>query len=266
MLSTAALTAWVLVVGRDLLHHLDADDAGLGVFFLAFLEDDEVPHEIEQNLGLEHPDDQRFELADERRRLGLAVGGLPRHEPRERGGERSHLGVEAVGDDEQCVVAKQRRDRGLVGFKLVIRRAERRFFVGGVLQLDDGEGKSVDEQHEVGAFVLAVLDHSELVNDDEVVVLGVLEIDEPDEVAARVAVLVGDVDAFGEESMERFVAGEQFGGAEALDLLDRFGAGGGGNLGLRRSTAAWSRGSRRTSSRPRRCGVGPSAARSGPYW
>ena len=79
-----------------------------------------------------------------------------------------------------------------------------------------------------GPFVDAVFDDGELVDDQVVVVFGMGEIDQPDQIAARVAVfLVGDGDAFGEQAVEGFVVGDQVGGVEALDLAQGVEAGGG---------------------------------------
>ena len=106
-------------------------------------------------------------------------------------------------------------------------------FVGGVFQFDDDEGQAVDEEHDVGAFVDAVFDDGELVDDQIVVVFGMVEVDQPDEIAARVALfLVGDGDAVGEQAVEGFVVGDEVGGVEALDLAQGVEAGGGRNGGI----------------------------------
>ncbi len=124
-------------------------------------------------------------------------------------------------------------DGGLVGLDLLEGGMNGRVFVGGVLQLDHDQGQAVDEEQHVGALVDAVFDDGELVDDQVIVVFGLGEIHQPDEIAARAAVfLVGDRDAFRQQAVESLVVGDQVGGVEALDLAQGVKAGGGRNLGV----------------------------------
>ena len=75
-----------------------------------------------------------------------------------------------------------------VGFELLIGGFEGGVFVYCIFEFDDDEGDAVDEEDEVGAFVVVVFDDGELVGDDEFVVVWVVEVDGFDECAAFVAV------------------------------------------------------------------------------
>ena len=66
--------------------------------------------------------------------------------------------------------------------------------VAGVLQLDDGQGQAIDEQHYVGPAVVAVLDDRALVYCQPVVGVHVVEVDQPGDIAADAAVLASDFD------------------------------------------------------------------------
>ena len=137
---------------------------------------------------LEEPLSQHLELEHRRRGEVFALDGPPGHEPLFVGGQRADAGVEAVGDDERFVEGEERRDLLLVGLELVEGGPDGGVFVGRVLQLDDGERQAVDEEHDVRAAVVLAFDDGELVDGDEVVLLGVLEVDEPDAVAGDGAV------------------------------------------------------------------------------
>ena len=75
------------------------------------------------------------------------------------------------------IAGEKGRDLGLVGLKLLERRSDRRVLVGRVLQLENDQGQSVDEQNDVRAAFVLVLDHCELVDREPVVVLRGIEVD-----------------------------------------------------------------------------------------
>ena len=161
-----------------------------------------------------------------RRGFGQAIGRFPGQEAAVGGGEGTGAGVQAIGDDQQAVVGEQAGDGEFVGLQLLEGGTNGGVFVGGVFEFDDDQGQAVDEQHHVGAFVDAVFDDGELVDGQVVVVFGLGEVHQPDQVAAFLAVVVGgDGDAFGEQAVEGFVVGDEAGGIEALDLAQGIQAG-----------------------------------------
>src|SRR5664280_2815610 len=93
------------------------------------------------------------------------------------------------------------RDRFGVGAQLVPRASQRRSLLARHLQLDQTEGQSVDESEHVRTAGLAVFLDAHLVDDDEVVALGMLEVDQPCEVMAKLPSLTAPFD--------RYASGEQ---------------------------------------------------------
>jgi hypothetical protein len=118
-----------------------------------------------------------------------------------------------------------------VGLELVEGLVDVGVFVCGVFEFDDGDGQPVEEEDDVGAAVSVFVD-GELVYGEPVVVAGLLEVDEPDLVVdGAVALLVGDGDAIGEESMEAAVVFDEVLAFAADDLAQGFVDGVGGECG-----------------------------------
>ncbi len=74
---------------------------------------------------------------------------------RSRSAVRVPTRARAVGDDQRVVVDEEGGNLRLVGLELVEGVPDGGVRVGGVLELEDGEGQAVDEEHEVGAAVVA---------------------------------------------------------------------------------------------------------------
>ena len=174
-----------LVIARNLL------ERGRAAFLF---KDNEVTDEIQEAAFLEHTFQQHFQLRDRSGRGGLAFDGLPRQEPFLVGRDRADAGIQAIGDDEQFVVVKQGRDVVLVGLQLIERRPDRSLFICGVLEFDDRQRQTVDEDHHIRSPVdLAVLVrgfHGVLIDDQPVVVFDVLEIHHIDPPADHAPVCV----------------------------------------------------------------------------
>ena len=81
----------------------------------------------------------------------------------------------------------------------------------------------VHEQHDVGPFLLVVLDDGELVHDQKFIVIRPAEVDQADPFAPFLTVLLGaDGHAFGQKSVKGFVVGEQVRRVRPLHLAQRF--------------------------------------------
>ena len=132
----------------------------------------------------------------------------PRLEPFFARTERADTGLHAIRGDLHRVVREQRRDQGLVVFKLLDGVPHRRALVGRVFQLYDAERQPIDEDHDVGAAALLPLDDGELIDCQPVVVLGLLEIDDLRLGAGDrpVRPRVFDIDAVDEHAVHRAVA------------------------------------------------------------
>lgn len=205
----------VLVIGRDFLDGFNLGEAGLGVDLLVFLENDEVADEIKQGRLVEHSLDEHFKPAYVGGGFFFAVDGLPGLESAERGGEGSGLGFQSVRDDAKGVVEEQRGDDRLVGLYLVVGLSDGGVGVGRVLELDDYERQAVDVENDVGPLVLVALNDGVLVDGEEDVFFGILEIDEPDALAAILAAFAHvHGHAFGQHFVEGFVGVDELGGID----------------------------------------------------
>ena len=177
---------------------------------------------VEEEGAIEEASDDRFELEFELGAIVFIFLGAPGHEPFFAGGEGADAGVGAVADDEGLVIDEEVADFGFVGLELGVGLPDVGFNVGGVFEFEDGEGEAVDEEEDVGAAMAFGGGDRELVGDEEVVVVGVLEVDELDVVGGFVALgaAVFDFDAFEQLVMEGAVVFEQvevFGAEEGLD-------------------------------------------------
>ena len=63
--------------------------------------------------------------------------------------------------------------------------------------------------HRIGALVLTIFNHRELIGHDKFIMAGVVKINQPNDIAALIAfVLAADFDASGKQAMEGFVVAE----------------------------------------------------------
>lgn len=225
----------ILVVGGNLLDRLQGDDFGNGIFGFDFFKDGEVPNQVEQGAFVEHSLRENFEFVGAGVVVDRAVGefALPLAEAAVGSGERSGAGREAIGDHQQGVVGKEAGNFALVGLQLVEGGLQIGFGIGGVFEFDRHQGQSVDEQENVGAAVVVVFDDGELIDGEEFVAFWVVPVDQPERFAFGVAVVgVFDRDAFGQVAVEGFVAADQIGAGDALQIALGSGAGVGGNVGI----------------------------------
>lgn len=81
----------------------------------------------------------------------------------------------------------------LVGLNLPMGIPDVGILVGRVLQLDEPKRQAVDKDDDIGAPVTALMDR-ELIDRKSVVVLGILEIDQPDMSAADATSLPSNLD------------------------------------------------------------------------
>ena len=108
----------------------------------------------------------------------LPSDGAPGLEPLPTGGQRADTGLGAVGDHQRLVHGEQGWQLRLVGLELLPCRPDSSVLVRRVLQFDDGQGQTVDKQHDVRPAGVSVLSDGELVDCQPVVVGGVVEVDD----------------------------------------------------------------------------------------
>ena len=126
------------------------------------------------------------------------------------------------------LVVEQGRDVVLVGLQLIERRPDRGVFIGGVLEFDDRQRQTVDEDDHIRTPVdLAVLVrgfHRVLVDDQPVVVIGVLEIHHihPPADHAPIFGFVIHLDAVDQQVMKGMVVEQQRRLDRAGDLAQGF--------------------------------------------
>jgi hypothetical protein len=177
-----------LVVTGDLLQHL-------AVFGL---EGDEVVYEVEEAALLEHALNQHVEGLGAFRLVPFAGDRAPAGEALRVGGDRPDLGVHVVGGDEQHIGHEQGGDVPEVGLELSIGVQEPGARVGRVFQLDHGERQSIDVHDDVGDAQLsgarAAVHHVHLADGQPVVLVGVVEVDQPHQRAADAAAFAGHLE------------------------------------------------------------------------
>jgi len=190
--STGGIVTATFTGGADLLRGADGlidgdvggvelvvtgDDLGGGGAMI-LLEHDEVADEGKQALLIKNAAQEHFQLGDMGGSGGFTLDGLPGEEPFLVGGERTHAGIQSIGNDEQFVVVKEGGDLLLVGLQLVEGGPEGGVLVGGVLELDDGDGQPVDENDDIRAAVVVFgTDDGELVEDEPIVIFRIFKID-----------------------------------------------------------------------------------------
>ncbi len=143
------------------------------------LEHDEVPDQSQKPARRADAFQHHLELGQLWIGQACSGDGAPGLEPLPPGSERADARLQAVGDHQGRVHGKQRRQLGLVGLELPPGGPDRGVLVGRVLELDDPERQAVDEQHHVGAARVPVLADGELVDRQEIVVGGIVEVDDP---------------------------------------------------------------------------------------
>ena len=164
----------LVVAGDDFVQPI-----ALGVF----LEDDKVLEQVEQPALFEDAAHEHFEFVGRLGRILLAVDGAPDFEPLLIGRERADARLRAVGDDQEFVVVEQRGDLSGVGLELLVGVPDRGLLVGGVLQFNDGQRETVEENDYVGPAVVPGLDDRELIHRQPVICLHGAEIHQPHLVA-----------------------------------------------------------------------------------
>ena len=143
----------------------------------SILVDHEVPNQIKAAL-------LRKDTLEHHLKLGITVvydlvtlDGAPWHEALSVGSQAANSCLDAIGDHKELIELEQLRNPRLVGLKLVERLPYIRVFVGGVLKLNDPDGKAVDEEENIGAALILTYDR-ELVDGQEVVVVWLVEVDD----------------------------------------------------------------------------------------
>ena len=159
-----------LMIAGDLLRH----GAAAKIF-----EHNEVAQEIKKapliESSLDHDLEFRQVIFSER----LARDRAPRLEPLPARAERTDARLDSVRNQQRLVVSEQRLNLGLVGLQLLIGIPDRRVLVRRILQLHNTEWKPVDEDDHIRSPVVFVFDDGELIDGEPVVVVWILEIDQP---------------------------------------------------------------------------------------
>lgn len=118
------------------------------------------------------------------------------------GGDGADAGVFAIGEDDDGVVPEELRNRLFVVTQIVVVGVFGGF--GDGFELDEDEGKSVDETDEIGTFGIGIAGDPHLGGEEEVVFGGVVPVDYVDDLDALAALGVqnGDFDAVAQEVPE----------------------------------------------------------------
>lgn len=191
-------------------------DGGAIVF-----EDDVAADELEEAGRFEDALDEGAEGIIGRSDFGTTIGGFPGGEALFGREDAAHFGLETVGDDFELVVAEECRDLGMVGLELVPGLLQIGPGIVRVFQFEEGEGKAIDEDDDIGPAIVGAIENGELIDDEEVVLGGVIPIDELDGFAAGFAIdLDFDLDALLEELVDVAIGMDQVGMGRLTDLAD----------------------------------------------
>ena len=155
------------------------------------LEQHEVAQVVQQVLRRQHAAHQRLQLVEFAERVQRhAVNGAPGHEALRVGGQRSQQRLGAVRDDQDFVGLEDIRNLLFVGLDLVVGFPDIGLLVGRVLQLDQYQRQTVDEQDDVRAARVFRPLEGELVDRQPFVAPGLAPVNKPHEVTPRFAVLL----------------------------------------------------------------------------
>ena len=190
-----------LVIARHLLHRRAA----------AVLEHDEVSDKRQEPARLEDAFQHHLQLGYKRVGQRFAGHGAPGLEPLSAGGERADAGLDPIRNHQRFVHGEEGGQLGLIGLKLLPCRPDGGVLIGGILELDDAQGQAVDEQHHVRPAGVPVFGDGELVDGEEVVISGVIEVNGTDNVAAHPSPVFAilDLHAVHEHAVKVAVAGFQ---------------------------------------------------------
>ena len=144
------------------------------------LENHKVQDVVEEHPALEQAANGGLQFRHPFGRDALAIDGPPGHEPVPSRGDGAATRLNPVGDHQQFVAGKKRRNVLLVGLKLIEGVLDGGVFVTGVFQLENRQRQTVDEDHHIGTPVLVVLDNGVLVQRHPVVVVDLFQIQQPD--------------------------------------------------------------------------------------
>ena len=146
------------------------------------VENDEVFHQVQEIVFRAHPLEQRLHGHDARLILGQPFPLVKMLEP---AGDRAEFGIHPVGQHNKSVVMEQMRDGVLVIEKVLL--------IGGagiaadVLQLHEQQRQAVDEPDDIRPAAVQIAPHPQLPHAEEMVVLGNIEVEDPQSLAHPLA-------------------------------------------------------------------------------
>ena len=164
----------------------------------------EVAHQVQETTLLEHTTDQYLQPGQCLRREVLRVDRLPRRKVLQSGPDRTGGRTESIADHLDGARCEEFRELTLVGAELPegtlggSPTLRRRF------QLEHRHWDAVDEPDDVHTPAIGTSLQRELVDNDEVVVLGVVEVDVSDAYPTALATVVAVLDraAFGDKPVD----------------------------------------------------------------
>ena len=203
------------------------------------LEDHKIEDIVQETAALEDALDQhlQFEVT-----FGLdlyPVNGAPGHEAIPASTQAADTRQHPIGSDHDLIGQEERRDLGFVGIQLFECAEGIGFFFSRVFELKDSQGDTVNEHDHIGTAVVRAtvdgLDHGELVECQPVVVVQIVQIEQPQFLIGDTIATAGfdfDIDTLGQQAVECLVVDQQIGGGRGADFVDGAFDGCGGSLGV----------------------------------
>ncbi len=219
-LSNGLVDGKILVIAREFL-----PESAAIVF-----EDGERAQQVEQTLRGQRAANQHFQLrAPFLQRF--PIHRTPAFEPIPGGGQAAQPGVRPIAGDQHGVGDEQIGDFLLVGLQLCVGGLDGGLLVGGVLEFDDDQRQTIDEQQHVRAAGLfqrpvrigqrALFLDAELVDGQPVVGAGAVEVQHASVDVDRAPVLlIADRDAIHQQPIQAVVVDDEIGTFRADKLAD----------------------------------------------
>ena len=186
------------------------------------LEQDKVTDVVQQVLWGQHTTHQGLQFLKLPQWVEVySINRAPSHKALGVGRQRTHQRVGAVRDHQHLVVLEHVRYLLFVRLDLVEGLPDVGVLVGGVLDFQQHQRQAVEEQDDVGAAGFVGTFDGELVDGPPFVLLGVCPVDQANEVAACLAILlILDGDTTDQQLVKRTVGRQQGWDAQVSDLLD----------------------------------------------
>ncbi len=144
------------MVGCHLFNGIDGNNSRCGIFFFRFFKNNEMTHQVDQRLLIEHTLNKSFQLTDQMRGFNFSVRRFPGHKTAESRRNGSRFGFQPIGNNHKAIVREKLGDQRFISFYLSKCRTNGRIFISSIFQLDDYQRNAVNKQNDIRPSVMVV--------------------------------------------------------------------------------------------------------------